>query len=255
MQGVGKIFARSGQGVAPTDLHVESGEFVTIIGPSGCGKSTLLRLACNLVQPDQGTVTWWGAGFDGVGQSGKRLALVPQDATLMPWRSVASNIRLPLDLERLNPAQSAVRVERALSRVGLNHAARLRPAELSGGMRMRVSIARALAVEPDLLLMDEPFGALDELSRIALDEELARLCYQDGLTTLFVTHSIAEAAFLSSRVLVMAANPGRIHAEYRIDPAHVRDAAFRLSDRFSGICRDLTHLLNNAAAATSTVAR
>jgi len=254
MRGVTKIFARGGQGVSPTDLEVQPGEFVSIIGPSGCGKSTLLRMACNLLTPDQGEISWWGGSFGTVGQTGRRIALVPQDATLMPWRSVAANVRLPLDLERVPREQTAGRVARALERVGLDHATSLRPGELSGGMKMRVSIARALVSEPNLLLMDEPFGALDEFSRTALDEEMARLCYDDGLTTIFVTHSIAEAAFLSSRVVVMAANPGRIHAEFRIDPALRRDADFRLSDSFSALCRDLTHLLNEASAAGRRVA-
>ncbi|MBS4073791.1 ABC transporter ATP-binding protein [Ameyamaea chiangmaiensis] len=235
------------RGLAPISLNIAAGDFVTLLGPSGCGKSTLLKLAANLLEPDSGHVRWWGRGFVDAGLAGHRVTLVPQDATLMPWRSVAANVRLPLDLERLPRAQADAKVDQALRKVGLESVAALRPSALSGGMRMRVSIARALAAGPELLLMDEPFAALDELTRTALDTEMVHLCERSGLTTLFVTHSIAEAAFLSTRVIVMAADPGRIFAEYPVDPAGPRDEDFRLSDRFASICRDLTRLLAEAA--------
>ncbi|GAN54346.1 ABC transporter ATP-binding protein [Tanticharoenia sakaeratensis] len=247
LDAVEKVFPNGVRGLAPVDLTVRAGEFVSLIGPSGCGKSTLLKLIANLHGPSAGSLRWWGSDFRGVGQKGRRLAFVFQDATLMPWANVGRNVRLPLDLMGVDRASGDARARTALARVGLGHAAERYPAQLSGGMRMRVSIARALVTEPDLLLMDEPFGALDEFTRNRLDEEMARLCYQDGLTTLFVTHALHEAAFLSSNVMVMAAHPGRIHARYAIDRTIVRDEAFRLSERFAEISRELAVLLEAAS--------
>ncbi|WP_323991578.1 ABC transporter ATP-binding protein [Nguyenibacter sp. L1] len=250
LRGVEKVFANGVRGLAPLDLEIRPGELVSLIGPSGCGKSTLLKLVANLHAPTDGQVAWWGGDFRTVGTDGRRLAFVFQDPTLMPWANVAANVRLPLDLDGVPRAAAERRVPPALEQVGLAHAAARFPAQLSGGMRMRVSIARALVTNPDLLLMDEPFGALDECTRNRLDEDMAGLCAQQGLTTLFVTHSLYEAAFLSSRVIVMAANPGRVFAEYVIEPGIARDGAFRLSARFATICRDLTALLAEASASS-----
>ncbi|GBQ97455.1 ABC transporter ATP-binding protein [Gluconobacter cerinus] len=247
LSSVEKIFPNGVRGLSPVDLSVEKGDFVTLIGPSGCGKSTLLKLIANLHTPSAGTLNWWGGGFKDVGQKGRRMAFVFQDATLMPWATIVKNVRLPLDLEKVERTTANKRAHAALERVGLGHVADQYPAQLSGGMKMRVSIARALVTEPDLLLMDEPFGALDEFTRNRLDEEMARLCYEDGLTTLFVTHALHEAAFLSSRVMVMAAHPGRIHAQYEIDRGIVRDETFRLSDQFAGISKELAILLEDAS--------
>ncbi|GAA4502834.1 ABC transporter ATP-binding protein [Gluconacetobacter tumulicola] len=247
LQSVEKVFPNGVRGLAPLDLAVGQGELVSLIGPSGCGKSTLLKLIANLHQPSGGAVRWWGEDFSAIGREGRRLSFVFQDPTLMPWSNVATNVRLPLDLDGVPRAQAEARIMPALRQVGLEHAAKRYPAQLSGGMRMRVSIARALVTRPDLLLMDEPFGALDEFTRNRLDEDMARLCARDGLTTIFVTHSLYEAAFLSSRVIVMAADPGRIHAEYVIDPGMPRDEAFRMSDAFARICRDLTALLSEVS--------
>src|SRR5579863_3703238 len=222
---VGKRFANGVLGLEPTTLRVRPGEFVTIIGPSGCGKSTLLKLASGLAEPSDGRVWWWRGPFARVGEDTRRLAFVFQDPALMPWASVAANVRLPLDLAHVDRAQADARVAEVLAEIGLSDRANLRPRQLSGGMRMRVSIARALVTDPDLLLMDEPFGALDELSRNRLDERLLQLSATRGLTTMFVTHSIYEAAFLSTRVIVMAANPGRIFAEHAIAEAFPRGEA------------------------------
>jgi len=249
MLSVDKRFADGTQALAPLSLSVAPGEFVSLIGPSGCGKSTLLKLAANLLEPSDGTVRWWRGGFGEVGQPGRRLAFVFQDPTLMPWARVAANVRLPLDAGRVRRDEAQARVAASLDQVGLSHAARSYPRQLSGGMRMRVSIARALVTEPDLLLMDEPFGALDEFTRNRLDEDLARLSRERHLTTLFVTHSISEAVFLSSRIVVMAARPGRIFAEFAVPESGPRDEAFRLSDRFPPLCRDLSRLLAGASAA------
>ncbi len=242
------IFPNGVRGLAPVELTVGTGEFVTLIGPSGCGKSTLLKLVARLLIPSAGEIRWWDGDFRSVGTAGRQLAFVFQDPTLMPWANVAANVRLPLDLARRKRAEADARVAAALQQVGLAHRAGDRPAQLSGGMRMRVSIARALATDPDLLLMDEPFGALDEFTRNRLDEELLELATRRGLTTLFVTHAIQEAAFLSSRVLVMAADPGRIVAEHRIGTSLAsRDHRYRLSTEFAGDCLTLSRLLDDAS--------
>jgi NitT/TauT family transport system ATP-binding protein len=236
-------------GLEPTTLRVMPGEFVTLIGPSGCGKSTLLKLAGGLDEASDGRVQWWRGGKARLGQDGRQLGFVFQEPTLMPWASAARNVALPLELAGMARADIAPRVEAALAQVGLQARADHLPRQLSGGMRMRVSIARALVTRPDLLLMDEPFGALDEFSRNHLDEVLLRLAHERGLTTLFVTHSIYEAVFLSTRVIVMAANPGRIFAQYSIDAPLTRGQPFRDSDAFAEHVRRLSHLLHQAALA------
>ena len=245
-----KVFANGTRGLAPVDLAIQPGEFVSLIGPSGCGKSTLLKLIANLIEPTDGKLLWWRGDFGKVGQTGRRLAFVFQDPTLMPWSKVESNVRLPLELAGVPKAEAKERAAAALSRVGLSAAASRYPRQLSGGMRMRVSIARALVTEPDLLLMDEPFGALDEFTRNKLDEDLITLCHERGLTNVFVTHSIYEAVFLSTRIVVMAANPGRIFAEYLVAEPMPRDEGFRRSDRFASMCRDLSALLSDASLAS-----
>jgi NitT/TauT family transport system ATP-binding protein len=244
---VEKRFANGVLGLEPTTLRVKPGEFVTIIGPSGCGKSTLLRIAGGLDEPSDGRVWWWRGPFARVGEETRRLAFVFQDPTLMPWASVAANVRLPLDLAGVPSAEANARVAEALAEIALTDRATCRPRELSGGMRMRTSIARALVTDPDLLLMDEPFAALDEISRNRLDERLLQLSAERGLTTLFVTHSTYEAAFLSTRVIVMAANPGRIFAEHIIDDPLPRGEAYRLGTAFADHARELTRLLTAAS--------
>jgi NitT/TauT family transport system ATP-binding protein len=245
-----KVFANGARGLAPIQLSIRQGEFVSLIGPSGCGKSTLLKLIANLIEPTDGKVLWWRGGFDRVGASGRRLAFVFQDPTLMPWARIDANIRLPLDLAGLDRKAAEARVAQALALVGLKDAARRYPRQLSGGMRMRVSIARALVTEPDLLLMDEPFGALDEFTRNRLDEDLVQLSWERRLTNVFVTHSIYEAVFLSSRIVVMAANPGRVFGEFTVDAPFPRGQPFRNSDRFAALCRALSDLLMNASMAS-----
>ena len=250
-----KVFAGGVRGLAPVSLEVRPGEFVSLIGPSGCGKSTLLKLVAHLYEPSDGRIQWWRAGFERIGEPGRRLAFVFQEPTLMPWASVAANVRLPLDLAGIGGAEAQDRVAAALAQVELGARGGAYPRQLSGGMRMRVSIARALVVDPDLLLMDEPFGALDEFTRNRLDEDLLALSWQRQLTTVFVTHSIYEAVFLSSRVIVMASNPGRLFAEYVVDEPQPRGEAFRLSDRFAARCRDLSRLLNDASLASRSIGR
>ena len=224
-----KVFPNGTRALAPIDLTIAAGEFLTLIGPSGCGKSTLLKLIANLIEPSDGRILWWSGAFDRVGSSGRSLAFVFQDPTLMPWARIEANVRLPLDLARMPKAESSKRVADALSRVGLEGAARHYPRQLSGGMKMRVSIARGLATDPDLLLMDEPFGALDEIVRDRLNEELLALWARTGKTIAFVTHSIPEAVYLSTRIVVMSPRPGRVTDVIesplpRERPLHIRES-------------------------------
>jgi NitT/TauT family transport system ATP-binding protein len=242
-----KIFPNGTRGLAPIDLSIGRNEFVSLIGPSGCGKSTLLKLIANLYEPSDGRVLWWQGDFTRVGEAGRRLAFVFQDPTLMPWAPVEANVRLPLDLAGRPRPESARRVRAALAQVGLDRQARLYPHQLSGGMRMRVSIARALVTDPDLLLMDEPFAALDEFTRNNLDDDLLRLFWARRLTAVFVTHSLYEAVFLSTRIVVMAGDPGRVFAELAVDEPQPRGSDFRDSERFAHLCRALSVLLHRAS--------
>jgi len=242
-----KVFANGTRALAPIDLTIAEGEFLTLIGPSGCGKSTLLKLIANLIQPSDGRILWWRGDFGQVGQDGRRLAFVFQEPTLMPWARVDTNVRLPLDLADVPRGKADPRVSDAIARVGLSAFARHYPRQLSGGMKMRVSIARALATDPNLLLMDEPFGALDEFTRNKLDDDLIKLWWERKLTTVFVTHSIYEAVFLSTRIVVLAANPGRIFRTMTIDEPQPRSQDFRDSARFAAYCRELSTWLAEAS--------
>jgi len=245
-----KTYRNGTQALAPTDFTLMPGEFVSLIGPSGCGKSTLLKLVAGLLEPSDGRLRW--AAGRGQGQAPKRLSFVFQEATLMPWATVEANVRLPLELHHVPRDEACDRVARALARVGLSRYARHRPRELSGGMQMRVSIARALVTDPDLLLMDEPFGALDEITRNRLDEDLRQLWAERGLSIVFVTHSVYEAAFLSSRVVVMAARPGRVFSQMEIVHDGPRDAHYRACDAFADTTRALSDELLKASLASGT---
>ncbi len=237
--GLNKHFPAGVQALRDLNLAIGRGQFVSIVGPSGCGKSTFLRLVAGLDAPTSGELRV--AGHDPLG-----LAFVFQDATLLPWRSVAHNITLPLELRR---EAAAERVAQTLELVGLTDFAAAYPAQLSGGMRMRVSIARALVTRPQILLLDEPFGALDEITRHRLNEELLRLWQQDRWTGLFVTHSVSEAVFLSQRVLVMSARPGRILADAPIPFAYPRSAHLRSAPEFIRITSEISRQLSHADVA------
>lgn len=237
IRGASKTYPNGTRALEPVDLTIHPGEFVTIVGPSGCGKSTLLRLIAGLSPPTAGSI----ALSDG--HSPPHLAYVFQSPTLMPWASVQANVRLPLDLAGTSRAEADAKTRHALELVGLQEFARSYPRELSGGMQMRVSIARALATGPRLLLMDEPFGALDEITRNRLDREFSGLSARENLTVLFVTHSIYEAVFLSSRVLVMSPRPGRIHAEVNIDAPRPRADSFRSTVKFATHGAQLSEML------------
>jgi NitT/TauT family transport system ATP-binding protein len=247
-----KVFSNGTRGLAPINLNIGEGEFLTLIGPSGCGKSTLLKLIANLIEPSDGRLLWWRGDFTQVGREGRRFAFVFQEPTLMPWARVDANVRLPLELANVSAAAAAPVVADAIERVGLSAFARHYPRQLSGGMKMRVSIARALATNPNLLLMDEPFGALDEFTRNKLDADLVRLWWERKLTNVFVTHSIYEAVFLSTRIIVMAANPGRIFRTMTIDQPQPRDEGFRDSPKFAAYCRELSTWLAEASLPSVT---
>lgn len=238
VRSAGKTFPDGTRALAPVDLVVRKGEFLSLLGPSGCGKSTLLRMMAGLLAPTEGQVR----------AAPGKLGFVFQDPTLMPWATVQANARLPLELANQDPRVMDERVGRALSAVGLGDAAGKRPRELSGGMRMRASIARALVDEPALMLMDEPFGALDEITRSRLDADLLQLWQARGLTVVFVTHSIYEAVYLSTRVVVMSQSPGRIVGDLCIDEPHPRAESFRLSPGFAGYCSHLSGLLAGAGS-------
>ncbi len=224
------------------DLRIAGGEFASIVGPSGCGKSTLLRLVAGLIAPSSGSLTVGGKPPPEARLSRQDLAFVFQDATLLPWRTVEQNISLPLELGRQQRA-GALSVAQALDMVGLTAFARAYPRQLSGGMRMRASIARALVTHPGLLLMDEPFGALDEMTRQRLNEELLRLWAQAGWTCLFITHNVAEAVFLSQRVLVMSPRPGQWLADIPVPLPYPRDPEMRTAAPFNRIAGEVSRHL------------
>jgi len=222
------------------DLSIAKREFISLIGPSGCGKSTILKLIAGLASPTSGTIR-----VDGMTPLGARetISFVFQDATLLPWRTVQQNIGLGLELEGAAKARREEETARLLELVGLKHVAASYPRELSGGMKMRVSIARALATNPKLMLLDEPFAALDEMTRDRLNEEILRLRTEQNWTAVFVTHSVPEAVFLSDRIVVLAPNPGRIHAEFRVDLPEPRTSALRSRPEFDAVASRVAHSL------------
>ena len=222
------------------DLAVEPGEFVSLVGPSGCGKSTMLKLIAGLIPPSAGTVSIDGQS---PAQVRKSISFIFQDATLLPWRTVEENVGLQLELERVPKAARREQVAALLELVGLTQAARSYPRQLSGGMKMRVSIARALSTEPGLLLMDEPFAALDEISRDRLNEEILRLKQEQQWTGIFVTHSVAEAVFLSTRLLVLSAHPGRIVHQIEIDLPQSRTAETRTHPAYEALVAHVSRTL------------
>lgn len=236
---VGKIFANGVCALSGFDLSVREGEILTLLGPSGCGKSTVLRLIAGLTAPSTGAILWQTP------RARENIGFVFQDATLLPWASVFDNVFLPLRLAGLQRDQAAPRVTEALARVGLSRFEQALPRELSGGMKMRCAIARALVTKPALLLMDEPFAALDEPARFELNDDLLALKRELGTTIVFVTHSIYEAAYLSTRIVVLAARGGAIVDEIHVEPGP-RGPAFRASAQFSEICRRASRALEGA---------
>ena len=248
--GVSKIYQNGTVALSDVDLDVAHGEFVSLIGPSGCGKSTLLRLIAGLGQVSSGTIEWPLSRHDAGGEPIRDLGFVFQDPTLMPWATVADNVYLPLKLSGVGRRAAMPRIEEALAMVKLRSFANAYPRELSGGMKMRVSIARALVVKPRVLLMDEPFAALDEITRFRLNNDLLRLWQAQRWTVIFVTHSVFESVYLSNRIVVMSTRPGRIIGEVAIDAPYPRGDAFRTSRTYNEFCRLTSAELARAMAGT-----
>jgi NitT/TauT family transport system ATP-binding protein len=241
LRGVTKVYDSGVAALGPLDLEVRKGEFVSLLGPSGCGKSTALRLIAGLNVPTSGTV---GVSYhSGQVRAGDSVGFVFQEPTLMPWTSVRENVRLPLKLARAPTAESEARVHQALAQVGLSEFADAFPRELSGGMKMRVSLARALVTDPNILLMDEPFAALDEITRFRLNNDLLSLWRNLQKTIIFVTHSVFESVYLSQRIVVMTSRPGRLSAEIRIDAPEARGEDFRTSAAYADYCRKVSNAL------------
>src|SRR6201984_211083 len=238
---VTKMFDNGVMGLGPLDLAVRHGEFVALVGPSGCGKSTALRLIAGLAAPTSGRIEV--SHRPGAERPGHAIGFVFQEPTLMPWTSVRENVRLPLKLANAPVAEANARVHEALTQVGLSEFGDAFPRELSGGMKMRVSLARALVTDPDILLMDEPFAALDEITRFRLNHDLLALWRNLRKTVIFVTHSVFESVYLSQRVVVMTARPGRISAEIRIETAEPRGEDFRTSAAYAEYCRKVSAAL------------
>ncbi len=239
-----------GRALGPFDLSLAPGETVALVGPSGCGKSTALRLIAGLMEPTRGTVAW-SRGSRPSGRHGQ-IGFVFQEPTLMPWATVAGNVALPFSLRRFDRETTDARVAGALKQVGLDGFEAAYPRELSGGMKMRASIARALVTEPALLLMDEPFAALDEVTRFRLNDDLLALWRAVRRTVVFVTHSVFESVYLSERIVVMTSRPGRVFTELRIDAPYPRDRHFRTSADYAALCRQVSEALADATGGGGT---
>jgi len=241
---ISKRFANGTVALDGANLDVRENEFLSLLGPSGCGKSTLLRLIAGLAEPSAGTITW-----DQAKEGGRAgLSFVFQEPTLMPWTTALANVALPLKLAHVARSESESRAAAVLASVGLAGFEKAYPRELSGGMKMRVSIARALVTAPKVLLMDEPFAALDEITRFKLNNDLLELWQRDRFTAVFVTHSVFESVFLSQRIAVMTARPGRVQTELAVTAPYPRDAHYRTSPLYNEHCRTVSAALEGAMA-------
>ncbi|WP_306119754.1 MULTISPECIES: ABC transporter ATP-binding protein [unclassified Roseitalea] len=241
MRSVGKTFGNDVVALRDVDLTIRQGDFLSLLGPSGCGKSTALRLIAGLSAPSAGTLDWRGPPMDRTD-----VGFVFQEPTLMPWATVFDNVWLPLRLRGVSRRDAQERVAAVLEQVHLTGFEEAVPRELSGGMKMRASIARAMVTRPRVLLMDEPFAALDEITRSRLNGDLLELWEAERFTVIFVTHSVFESVFLSSRVIVMAANPGRVFDEMAVDAPYPRDDAFRTSEDYAHLIRAASNMLRAA---------
>jgi NitT/TauT family transport system ATP-binding protein len=248
LHGVTKRFASGLEALGGVDLAVARGEFLSLLGPSGCGKSTLLRIVAGLSEPSGGSCTLHLGGRTGKAVPAGHIGFVFQDPTLMPWSTVTANVELPFRIAGRVRSAEQDRVAAALHAVGLAGFERSYPHQLSGGMRMRVSIARALATNPELLLLDEPFAALDEITRLALNDDLLRLWEAYRPTVLFVTHSVFESVYLSTRIAVMAPRPGRIVADLTVGLPQPRDRAVRTAPAYGAMCESVSAALAAAMA-------
>jgi NitT/TauT family transport system ATP-binding protein len=241
LSGVGKRYANGTLAVQGVELAIGQGDFVSLLGPSGCGKSTVLRMVAGLMAPTTGSIEM-AAGGDATGDIG----FVFQEPTLMPWSNALKNVMLPLRLAGVNRGEAADRAAAALASVGLAGFEKSYPRALSGGMKMRVSIARALVTKPRLLLMDEPFAALDEITRHRLNNDLLTLWQAERFTAIFVTHSVFESVYLSRRIVVMAARPGRVVEDIEVNAPYPRDEVFRTSADYAAHCREVSQALHTA---------
>ncbi|MDM0047037.1 ABC transporter ATP-binding protein [Variovorax dokdonensis] len=244
--GVSKRFANGTLALKDVDLQVGQHEFLSLLGPSGCGKSTLLRLISGLGQPSAGEIDWPTSNYDARGLARPDLSFVFQEPTLLPWKNALANVALPLKLSGVDKDERMSRAAKALASVGLAGFERSYPRELSGGMKMRVSIARALVTKPRILLMDEPFAALDEITRGRLNQDLLALWARERFTVIFVTHSVYESVFLSQRIVVMAARPGRVSADITVDSPYPREAGYRTSPAYAAHCNAVSAALEQA---------
>jgi NitT/TauT family transport system ATP-binding protein len=245
LRSVSKVFSNGTLALKDMSLDVARGEFVSLLGPSGCGKSTALRIVAGLGAPTSGSIEW-PDGADGEGHRRSDIGFVFQEPTLMPWATVFNNVWLPLRLKGVSRSAARSAVMETLAMVGLEAFAGAYPRELSGGMKMRVSIARALVTRPKLLLMDEPFAALDEITRFKLNNDLLDLWQRFGWTVIFVTHSVFESVYLSERIVVMAARPGRVFRDIAIDAPYPRHDDFRTSAIYNENCKRASDTLHRA---------
>ncbi len=246
MRNVSKVFSNGTLALKDMSLDVERGEFLSLLGPSGCGKSTALRIIAGLGGPSSGTIDWPSSKINSRGLPEGDVGFVFQEPTLMPWETVFGNVYLPLRLQGVSKSAARASIMETLASVGLADFADAYPRELSGGMKMRVSIARALVTKPKLLLMDEPFAALDEITRQKLNDDVLRLWKQSGVTVIFVTHSVFESAYLSNRIVVMKARPGQVFADMPLKTTGTRDAEYRTSEEYRATTHEVSRALHEA---------
>ncbi|ASW10556.1 ABC transporter ATP-binding protein [Rhizobium sp. 11515TR] len=246
MEQISKVFSNGTLALSGMSLHVENGEFISLLGPSGCGKSTALRIIAGLGGASSGRIDWPSSRINAKGLPEGDISFVFQEPTLLPWKTVFGNVHLPLKLRGVSKAVAHDQIMETLATVGLQDFAQAYPRELSGGMKMRVSIARALVTKPKLLLMDEPFAALDEITRQKLNDDVLSLWQKTGITVIFVTHSVYESAYLSNRIVVMKARPGRVHSDFPLKTSGERDPLYRSSEEYRQVCEKVSRSLIEA---------
>jgi NitT/TauT family transport system ATP-binding protein len=246
MRNISKLFSNGTLALKDMTLDVRRGEFLSLLGPSGCGKSTALRIIAGLGEASTGAIDWPSSKLDGRGKPKGDIGFVFQEPTLMPWATVFNNVYLPLRLSGVSKSDARPRIMEVLTSVGLEDFTKAYPRELSGGMKMRVSIARALVTKPKLLLMDEPFAALDEITRQKLNDDVLRLWRETGITVIFVTHSVFESAFLSNRIVVMRARPGQVYTDLAISTSLDRDSHYRTSEEYRATTDKVSRALQEA---------
>ncbi|PZM14549.1 ABC transporter ATP-binding protein [Rhizobium tubonense] len=246
MARISKVFSSGTVALSDMSLTVESGEFISLLGPSGCGKSTALRIIAGLGDVSSGEIDWPSSRINSRGLPEGDISFVFQEPTLLPWKNVFGNVHLPLKLRGVSKTAARSQIMDGLATVGLQDFSDAYPRELSGGMKMRVSIARALVTKPKLLLMDEPFAALDEITRQKLNDDVLKLWKTTGITVVFVTHSVFESAYLSNRIVVMKARPGRVHADFPLATSLERDSHYRTSEEYRKACEKVSYSLIEA---------